>query len=105
VTAYFVASRTREIGVRMALGATSGHIARATMAPAMRLGLAGGAAGILGGLALSRIMRATLYETSPLDPGVLAGSVALLIGALIAASYLPVRRAVRVDPVEVLRSE
>jgi putative ABC transport system permease protein len=105
VASYAVASRVREIGVRVALGATNIQIARASMALTVRLGLAGGAAGMLAALALSRIMRATLYETSPLDPGVFSGALAVLLAALIAASYVPMRRALRVNPVEVLRSE
>jgi ABC-type antimicrobial peptide transport system permease subunit len=105
VVSYAVASRTRDIGVRMALGATSTQIARASVAPTVRLGLAGGAAGLFAALALSRIMRATLYETSPLDAGVFAGALVVLLVALITASYLPVRRAMQVNPVEVLRSE
>lgn len=105
VVSYAVASRTRDIGVRMALGATNMQIARASVAQTVRLGLAGGAAGTFAALALSRIMRATLYETSPLDPGVFAGSLAVLLVALSTASYLPVRRAMQVNPVEVLRSE
>ena len=63
------------------------------------------AAGILGALLLGRMMRATLYETSPLDTGVFAGAVFVLIAAVIAASYFPLRRALAVNPVEVLRSE
>ena len=105
VTSHFVASRTREIGVRMALGATDRQIARASMAQTVRLGLAGGVAGILGALGLGRIMGAMLYNTSPLDSGVLAGAAAVLIVALLAASYLPVRRALRIAPADVLRSE
>ena len=105
VTSYLVASRTREIGVRMALGATNRQISNATMAPTIRFGLGGAAVGILAALALGRIMRATLYETSPLDPVVFAGAVGVLVTALIGASYFPVRRALRVNPVDVLRSE
>jgi len=105
VTAYFVASRTREIGVRMALGAPATRIIHASVTQTMRLGLAGGATGMLGALTLSRVLRATLYETSPLDAGVYLGAAAVLIMALLAATYLPVRRALRVSPAEVLRSE
>ncbi|MBA2305888.1 MAG: ABC transporter permease [Acidobacteria bacterium] len=105
VTSYFVASRTREIGVRMALGAPTTRIIRASMAQTVRLGLAGGATGILGALTLSRVLRATLYETSPLDVGVYLGAAAVLIMALLAGTYLPVRRALRVSAAEVLRSE
>jgi ABC-type antimicrobial peptide transport system permease subunit len=75
------------------------------VAPTIRLAVPGVAAGILGALFLGRSMRAALYETSPLDPGVLAGAVSVLIVAVIAASYLPVRRALGVNPVDVLRSE
>jgi putative ABC transport system permease protein len=105
VTSFFVSSRSREIGVRLALGANSAQIVRAIMAPTMRVALPGAAAGILGALLLGRTMRAALFETSPLDPGVLGGAVVVLIAAVIAASYLPLRRALAVNPVEVLRSE
>ena len=105
VTSFFVTSRRREIGVRLALGAHTRQIVRAVMGPTLRFALPGATAGILGALLLGRIMRASLYETSPLDPGVLAGSVLILIAAVIAASYLPLRRALAVNPVEVLRSE
>ena len=105
VTAYYIASRTREIGVRMALGASSLAVARAATAQTARLALSGGTIGVLGAVALSRIIGATLHETSPLDPGVFAGAVVVLMAAVIAASYFPLRRALRVNPVEVLRSE
>jgi putative ABC transport system permease protein len=105
VTSHLVTSRTREIGVRMALGASPSQVARATMAPTLRFALPGAAAGILGALVLGRILRATLYETSPLDPGVLTGAVSVLIATAAAASYAPLRRALRVNPVDVLRSE
>ena len=105
VTSHLVASRTREIGVRMALGAGRMQVARTAMARTVRLALTGGAVGLLGALVLSRIMRATLYETSPLDPGVFAGAAGVLIAAMIAASYLPLRRALQVNPVDVLRTE
>jgi putative ABC transport system permease protein len=105
VTSFFVTSRSREIGIRVALGANTGQIVRATVEPTFRFALPGAAAGLVGALWLGRIMRATLYETSPLDPGVLCGAVSVLIAAVIAASYLPVRRALAVNPVDVLRSE
>ncbi len=105
VTSYFVASRMREIGVRMALGATATQITRASVAPTAHLGLGGCAIGILGAMAMTRLMRAMLYETSPLDPGVFAGAVVVLALAVVVGSYVPVRRALRVDPAQVLRSE
>jgi ABC-type antimicrobial peptide transport system permease subunit len=104
VTSYLVTSRMREIGVRMALGANNLQIASASMTQTIRLGLAGGAPG-LPGVALSRILRATLYQTSPLEPSVFAGATAVLVAAVVAASYVPLRRALRVNPVDVLRSE
>jgi putative ABC transport system permease protein len=105
VTSHVVTSRTREIGVRMALGASTGQVAQATMAPTLRFALPGAGAGIVGALVLGRILRATLYETSPLDPAVLIGAVCLLIATVAAASYMPLRRALRVNPVDVLRAE
>jgi predicted permease len=105
VLSYVVAERTREIGVRMALGANTGHIMQAIMRPTIRFALPGAAAGLLGALLLGRTMRATLYETSPLDPSVLGGAILVLIATVIIASYLPLRRALAVNPVDVLRSE
>ena len=64
-----------------------------------------GIAGVCGALALGGVMRAMLYDTSPLDSGVFAGAVAVLILAMLAASYIPVRRALRIAPGEVLRSD
>jgi len=105
VTSHVVTSRTREIGVRMALGANTSRVAQATMAPTLRFAVPGAAAGMLGAVVLGRILRATLYETSPLDPAVLIGAVGLLIATVAAASYVPLRRALRVNPVDVLRAE
>jgi putative ABC transport system permease protein len=105
VTSFFVTSRSREIGVRLALGANTGQIAAAIIGPAIRFAVPGAAAGILGALLLGRTMRAALYETSPLDPGVLGGAVFVLMAAVIAASYVPLRRALAVNPVDVLRTE
>jgi putative ABC transport system permease protein len=105
VTAHLVASRSREIGVRMALGANSFQIARTSVRQTVRLGIAGMAFGVAGAFVLSRLMRAMLYDTSPADVRVFAGAVVVLIAAMIAATWIPVRRALRVDPIEVLRTE
>jgi putative ABC transport system permease protein len=105
VTYFFVTSRSREIGVRMALGASTGQIMHAIMGPTIRFALPGAAAGLLGAFLLGRTMRASLYETSPLDPSVLGGAMLVLIAAILTASYLPLRRALAVNPVDVLRSE
>lgn len=105
VTSHVVTSRTREIGVRMALGASAREVARTTMTPTLRFAVPGAVVGLLGALALGQILRTMLYETSPLDPIALIGAVSLLIAAVAAASYVPLRRALRVNPVDVLRTE
>ena len=105
VASHLVASRAKEIGLRMALGATAVQITRHATSQTLRLALAGTVTGIIGSLILSRVMRATLYETSPFDAAVFAGAVLVLFGALGAATYVPVRRALHVNPIEVLRRE
>lgn len=105
VASYMVASRAREIGVRRALGASGLQIGWTSTARAVRLGLGGTTAGLIGCLVVNRLMRAALYETSPLDPWVMLGAVLVLLAALAAGTYAPVRRALRVNPIEVLRSE
>ena len=105
VTAFGVAQRTREIGVRLALGAKSGQI----FALVLREGLAivgfGAALGILASLALSRLIAAQLYGVGPRDPGALAAAVILLAAVAFLACWLPARRAARVDPIVALRAE
>jgi predicted permease len=105
VTSHFVTSRMRDLGVRIALGASSVQVARASMGRTMWIGVAGAAAGLLAAFAFSRTMRALLYETSPIDPLVFAGAATVMLVVVLAASSLPVRRALRIDPVEVLRTE
>jgi putative ABC transport system permease protein len=105
VTASFVASRTREIGVRMALGAPTSRILGASLSHTVRLGVFGVIAGLGGAAATSRLLRAALYDTSPLAAGVYFATAGVLLLALVAASYLPVRRALGVSPAEVLRAE
>lgn len=105
VTAHFVMSRTREIGVRIALGAPSGEIVRASIARTGRLAMIGGTVGLAVALAASRLLRASLYATSTLDVSAYAAALTLLALAVVAASWIPVRRALRVSPVEVLREE
>jgi putative ABC transport system permease protein len=103
VAAFFVTSRVRDIGIRIVLGASAAAVVRVSTMRIAQLGAVGLAAGLGGALVLGRVVRATLYHTSPLDAGVYAGAVALLIVALAAASYIPVRRALRVNVIEVLR--
>jgi ABC-type antimicrobial peptide transport system permease subunit len=103
--AHLVTFRTGEIGIRMALGASSGTVMRMVLAHGRRLTLAGIALGIVGALAVSRLMQQALFEVSPVDPVVyLALSVMLLLVAEFAA-WVPARRATRIDPVIALRTE
>jgi predicted permease len=105
VMAHLVAFRTSEIGLRMALGASPGAVLRMVMGHGRRLTLVGIAIGIAGALAVSRLMQQTLFEVDPADPFVyLAVSMTLLLVAEF-ASWLPARRATRIDPVIALRTE
>lgn len=105
VISYVVSQRTREIGIRMALGASHHAVRRMFIGYALSLVIAGVAAGIAVGAAVTRAMQALLFETSPLDPlTYIAVSLVLLIAALF-ASYFPARRATSVDPVNALRIE
>jgi putative ABC transport system permease protein len=105
VMAHLVAFRTSEIGIRMALGASPGLVLRMVLGHGRKLTLLGIAIGIVGGLAVSRLMQQVLFEVSPADPLIyLTVSVALLLVAEL-ASFLPARRATRIDPVVALRAE
>ena len=105
VIAYAVAQRTHEIGVRIALGATTGDIARWVMGDGMRLAVLGLIVGMAGALAGTRLLANLLYGVSPADPVVFLTIPVVLVAATILASYLPARRAMRVDPVIALRAE
>ncbi len=105
VTSFHVSRRTREIGVRMALGATRADVLRAVMRDAALLVAAGAAVGLPAAALASRSLEALLYEVSPLDPPVLAGATAFLAVVALAAGYVPARRASAVDPVRALRHE
>jgi len=103
--AYIVSARTREIGIRLALGASSGDIMSRVLSRGLVPAAFGGLAGIGLAIALARTFRSLLFEIQPLDAGsVIAGSV-LLLGVAVVAALGPARRASRVDPVQALRSE
>ena len=105
VIAYAVGRRTREIGIRVALGAGPLQIRRAVLAPTLVLAAAGVALGALVARAAAALLRSELYEVSPLDPAAYgAAALALLLAAAVAGE-LPARRAVHTDPVIALRSE
>ena len=105
VAAHSVGRRTREIGLRIALGANP----RDVMAMVVRQGLASAALGVglgvAGAAALGRSMATLVYGVSPTDPATFAVLSALVLAAAAAASYVPARRAVRIDPLIALRSE
>jgi ABC-type antimicrobial peptide transport system permease subunit len=105
VMAYTVARRTQEIGVRVALGATAGMVVRLVMGRAAWLAGIGVAIGLLGAIGLGRSMQAILFDTNPADPGILVGAGVLLGGIALMASWVPARRATRVNPVAALRGE
>jgi putative ABC transport system permease protein len=105
VMSYSVTQRVHEIGIRIALGAQPAQVFRLVTGEGLRLALMGVGIGLAASLALTRVLRTFLYEVSPLDP-ITYGTVAvILIGVGLLASYLPARRATRVDPLIALRYE
>jgi ABC-type lipoprotein release transport system permease subunit len=103
--AYRVRRRTRELGTRLALGASSGNITRLILFHAAAIAAAGLTAGAAAAAVLARTLSSLLFDVAPWDPATLITVVASLAFATLAASYLPARRAARVDPVSVLGAE
>jgi ABC-type lipoprotein release transport system permease subunit len=103
VFGYVVRQRTREIGIRLALGAQAAEIVRLVVGGSSRPVIAGLVVGIVGAVGASQLLRSELYGVSPLDPLTYAGVGLLLAVAAVAASYLPARRAIRLDPTQALR--
>jgi predicted permease len=105
VMSFTIAKRTREIGVRMALGAGRGDVLRLIVGQGMSVALFGAAAGLAGALLLTRLMRGLLYGVGPGDPITYAAVAVILLAIALAANYVPARRAARIDPIEALRRE
>jgi predicted permease len=105
VMSYAVSKRAREIGVRMALGADPGSVLRLVVGQGMIVALAGAGAGLVAALLLTRLMASLLYGVGPMDPATYSGVAALLLAVAFLASYLPARRAARIDPMKALRAE
>jgi len=100
-----VADRRKELGLRMALGADGGRVLGMILRQSLVTVILGLAVGLGGAWAGTRLLEAFLFETSARDPRAFAGAAALLFTVVLVASYLPARRATRVDPVEALRAE
>ncbi len=105
VMAWSVARRTRELGIRVALGAEPGRVARLVLAEGVRLCAAGTAIGLIGAIAARRVLASFVFGVSTADPWVYGAVIGLMTAVAIMACYLPARRASRVDPLVALRTE
>ena len=105
VVSYGVAERTREFGIRMALGSTPGQVEALVIRNGIKTAVIGLAAGMAGAAVLASALRTLLYGVAPLDPGVMAGVAGLLLTVALIANYVPARRATRIDPMDALHHE
>jgi putative ABC transport system permease protein len=105
VTSYGVAQRTREIGIRAALGATRSSVLGLVLGRAVRLTALGIGAGLLCALSLTRVLTSLLYGVRPTDAATFIVVAGMLLGVTLLASYIPARRALAIDPLLALRTE
>jgi predicted lysophospholipase L1 biosynthesis ABC-type transport system permease subunit len=105
VMASLVRGQTREIGIRIALGASVGRVRAEVLGRAGIIAGVGAIAGLTGALATSRVLSALLFQVSPTDPVSLVGACVLLLLVAGIAAYIPARRATRIDPIQTLRAE
>src|SRR5262249_16294329 len=102
---YSVARRTREIGIRMALGAQAGAVLRMVMREGSIMVVTGGAIGFLVAIATGRSLNGIRYEVGPLDPAAFTIAPLVLVAAALVATWLPARRATQINPIQALRAE
>jgi ABC-type antimicrobial peptide transport system permease subunit len=102
---YVVGLRRREVGLRVALGASRGDILRLVLGRGLTMTAIGLAVGLLASVATGRLLRSFLFGVTPVDPVALTGSAAIMMLAAMMACYLPARRAAGADPISVLRVE
>src|SRR5205085_6592002 len=105
VMAFLVSQRTREIGIRMALGAQSNDVLKMVLGHALKMVCLGLAAGFVGAVAGSRVMRSILFNMPAVDPATFVLVALVFMGVALVASYIPAYRATQVDPLIALRSE
>lgn len=105
VVSYMAGQRTREIGIRVALGAQRSNVLQLVLGQGIRLTVVGAITGVLGSLVLTRLLKSELFGIKPTDPVTLIGAAVLMLLVALAACYLPARRATRVDPLVALRHE
>jgi ABC-type antimicrobial peptide transport system permease subunit len=105
VIAYVVSQRTREVGIRSALGAEPRQLKRMFLMHGLALSAVGAVVGLVAAMALGRLMSSLLFGISPMDPAAYAAALGIMVVAAALASYLPARRAANIDPIETLRAE